>query len=69
MPIGPYKDFKALKGALLARADKRLKDPDAYTAAVARKIEPDFDEKAAETRHSNALEKAAQARISRRSQR
>jgi hypothetical protein len=25
MPIGKFKDFKALKGALLSRADKRLR--------------------------------------------
>jgi hypothetical protein len=66
MPIGKFKDFAALKGALLSRADKRLKDPDAYTAAVARKIEPGFDAESAKTRRDNAMERAATARVANR---
>ncbi len=68
MPIGPYKDFRALKGALLSRADKRIANPDAYTASVARKIEPNFDAEAAKTKHENAMTEAAARRVrSRRS--
>ncbi len=66
MPIGKFADFKALKGALLSRAEKRIKDPNAYTASVARKMEPNFDQKAAKTRHDEAMMRGASARASRR---
>jgi len=66
MPIGQFKNFAALKGALLKKADHHISNPGAYTAAVARKMEPNFDKEAAETRHENALQRAAKARVSSR---
>lgn len=56
MPIGKFKDFAALKRHLTAgRPD--ISDPDALTASVARKMEPDFDKKAARTRAAEAHKK------------
>jgi hypothetical protein len=50
MPIGKFKDFRALKAHLLGAPRMKIKDPDAYTAAVARKMEPNFDREAAAKR-------------------
>ncbi len=42
MPIGKYQSFAALRASLMAKTDKKIGDPNAYTAQVARKMEPGF---------------------------
>jgi hypothetical protein len=42
VPIGKYKNFGALKAALVSKAPKPISNPNAYAATVARQMEPGF---------------------------
>lgn len=66
MPIGQYDNFADLKRAVQTRArhrGARIRSADAYTAAVADKIEPGWRE---EAEKKKKLRAAAWRRLSRR---
>lgn len=66
MPIGKHEDFDALKRSALARArrqGRQIRDPAAYAASVADRIEPGWRKEAAQKKR---LRSAAWRRLSRR---
>ena len=63
MPIGKFKDFKALKGALLSRADKRFK----ASSGAPRPPPTTDDREAGAPRQDDDFTRAARARVLSRS--